>query len=606
MLKFLKMFKRTLIFSLILTLLCFMGTPSMAQSKKTKKADTEENSTTSSSDDNENQGDEGEAAPEISKKKSKSASEEGDEEEVKPKKKGKNRVEIEASFNSDNINLVPTGDEGIILFYESDERSKDGQKKWIFVKYNTDFKEVARTEYMASKKVNFVKAIYDKSRKMVYILLAVPVNTGMANGYSKEVEMVQYNVRKNKCNSVTGLLPTPTTITDMYMSQSTVYFGGFSNPTQKEICGRTILTLMTCGIYYCAVGGDNAVKFHPMLYYADFKGKQIASFPISQNDNKGFVSNISRGIDSSNVAISFCKQATKKDLFVQYVKLMGQGGKEGREYEIPAKQGIGLNEVAVSTLGDKSILAVGSYSKYGENIKGFTRKKLKHGHITDGLLTTGFYISKLVKGKQKFLRCYPFKNFFKDADSGNKDVDYSTSQEVLFHDPIETKEGIIMIGEFYYEHYHTETYYDGKAWHTRQVFDGYVFTKALVACFDPENGDMLWNNVFPINFYTPPYGLYPHTTVMSNPDDEDIVIVYNDGKSLRSKVVNNGKMQNGTFTAAINTGKETDKVVSTSGSNVEYWFDNYFIAYGYESIKTKGKLIGGRRQVFYFNKIEYR
>ncbi len=526
---------------------------------------------------------------------------------------GLKRVEIEAKFSSDNINLIPVGDEGMILFYESDERSKDGQKKWNFVKYNTNFKEVATGEYMADKNVTFIKAYYDKVRKLVYILLTNTVSTGMATGSTKQMEIVRYNIKKNTFSSITGTVPAPTTITDMYATQSTVYFGGFTNPTKNELFGRLCLTYLTCGIYYCAVGGNSAIKFHPMLFYGDFKEKKIGLIPIAVTDNKGYISNISRGTDSSNVSVSISRQALKNDPFKQTVKIMGQGGKEGREYEINSKAGIGLNAVAVSALKDKSILAVGSYTKFNDSgKKGVTRKSLQHSRISDGLQTTGFYISKLVGGKQQFIRCYPFTNFFKNNDSkfnpktakGAAKL-FITREDVIFHDPIETEEGIVMIGEFFYDHYHTETYYDGKTWHTVQVFDGYVFTNALVACFDPANGDMLWNSVFDINFYTPPYGLYPHTTVMSDEGNGKMVIVYNDGTNLKSKVLNNGKLSNGNFSVKLETGKETDKVVATSRSSIEYWYDNYFIAYGYESIKTKGKLLGGRRQVFYFNKIEY-
>jgi hypothetical protein len=57
----------------------------------------------------------------------------------------------------------------------------------------------------------------------------------------------------------------------------------------------------------------------------------------------------------------------------------------------------------------------------------------------------------------------------------------------------------------------------------------------------------------------------------------------------------------------LNTGKETDKVTNTyDGGDIEYWYDNYFLAHGYQRIKTKGKLIGGRRTVFYFQKIAYK
>jgi hypothetical protein len=54
----------------------------------------------------------------------------------------------------------------------------------------------------------------------------------------------------------------------------------------------------------------------------------------------------------------------------------------------------------------------------------------------------------------------------------------------------------------------------------------------------------------------------------------------------------------------IETNYNNDKLISDYNSDMEYWYGNYFISYGYQKIKNvvQNK---GKRTVFYFNKIGF-
>ena len=55
----------------------------------------------------------------------------------------------------------------------------------------------------------------------------------------------------------------------------------------------------------------------------------------------------------------------------------------------------------------------------------------------------------------------------------------------------------------------------------------------------------------------------------------------------------------------IETGHVNDKTRRTY-SNIDHWYDKYFIAYGSQTIKNKeDKDVEKKRKVFFINKIKY-
>jgi regulation of enolase protein 1 (concanavalin A-like superfamily) len=48
---------------------------------------------------------------------------------------------------------------------------------------------------------------------------------------------------------------------------------------------------------------------------------------------------------------------------------------------------------------------------------------------------------------------------------------------------------------------------------------------------------------------------------------------------------------------------EGDKVKLTTSDNIDFWYNNYFIASGYQKISNDQE--GGKRNVFYLNKVSF-
>ncbi|MCG9880354.1 MAG: hypothetical protein MH472_07120, partial [Bacteroidia bacterium] len=144
-------------------------------------------------------------------------------------------------------------------------------------------------------------------------------------------------------------------------------------------------------------------------------------------------------------------------------------------------------------------------------------------------------------------------------------------------------------------------------------FDGYKYIGALVMAFDME-GNMKWENGFkitdgPLSFSrAKKFDFYEL-------EDEGIKVVYNNGGAIYSKVIYNDKVDSEVSLMKVETNTKDKKVkhlVSRTGevSGTEYWYDNYYIAFGVQKItsdakaKERSKDEKKNRTIFYINKLE--
>lgn len=297
-----------------------------------------------------------------------------------------------------------------------------------------------------------------------------------------------------------------------------------------------------------------------------------------------------------------------KKQFFTYLDKYDINGEQVSSFELePSESNVAIISAKVSEVSKNKTVILGTCEKFSKKPYG---------------TSNGMYFSIYDGDKQEVFERHnftDFDNFFKylpeksekkmdkkKAKAEKKGKELLVNYSMLTHDIIEKDGAYIMIGEAYYAHYHTEcttTYVNGAPQTTcRQVFDGWMFTHAVIAAFD-ENGKKLWDNCFEIqNILT--YDLSEKIKVMFKEDE--VVLVYSIGGYINSKVIEGKKVVEGKHKTKIETNYKEDKVKSDGGSSIAYWYDNYFIAYGYQRIKnTSKKDTKRKRTVFYFNKIEY-
>ena len=84
-----------------------------------------------------------------------------------------------------------------------------------------------------------------------------------------------------------------------------------------------------------------------------------------------------------------------------------------------------------------------------------------------------------------------------------------------------------------------------------------------------------------------------------------IALLYLFDNELRTKIIKNNEVLEGKTSEPIKT-IATDEIVKKDQSDfnkLDYWYDDFFFAYGEQEISNPEK---GRRRVFFINKISYR
>lgn len=184
------------------------------------------------------------------------------------------------------------------------------------------------------------------------------------------------------------------------------------------------------------------------------------------------------------------------------------------------------------------------------------------------------------------------------------------SQMIFPHEIIKVSDGYFLLCEAFYPTYRTETittYTGGEsATTTKVVFDGYQYTHAILVKFN-KNGEMIWDRCFTMWLAQTPFKLKEFVAVVGDPEKSGVInMVFSDFGRVVSKSVD----MNGEIVAQQESGKiggesESDEVKS-SVSTLSYWYGNYFITSGSQTIKNKeDENVKRKRRVFFIAKYKY-
>ena len=239
----------------------------------------------------------------------------------------------------------------------------------------------------------------------------------------------------------------------------------------------------------------------------------------------------------------------------------------------------------------------------------------------------GIYVAKISYRGQKFIKYYnfaEFENFFeaygvkeekkikkKAKRKKKKGKQLVLEVSLLIHDILEKDDEYVAVAEAYVPVYAQRTRYDPITGmvitSNREEFIGYRYTHAMVAAFDKENGNMNWDNSFPI-WNVISEKLKQKVQVVSEEKDSVTTLIYNKEGYLLSRDIIDGEVIANRQMRPIETEFMNERIKSEYNSDIEHWYGNHFLAWGSRKIVDTGERLFSKdrnKQVFYFYKVSY-
>ena len=488
------------------------------------------------------------------------------------------RIEINANIENNIFQLIPCHEKGVLLFYKSNLKDKDGRVKWIFTLFNKDLEEKWIREIPLLENVTFNKYVSDEEYS--YILFH---NSGKKASAKFNLQILKYSLINEDFTLVSEDIPEKAKIVNIETFKKKAYLG---LQLRKDKVELDIIDLVSGELIQMPVV---------------FKNKNVLS-AIYVNKIKNTVGIVLTNFESRN----------KKKMYLVEFKLNGTH----------------LGSTEIATAGNDYVL---NYARLNTNKKGeniligtYNINKVKISELKDEnqIESTGFYISKVADNEQKFIKFYnflDFENFYgsqasrniitlkKRAKRKNKDnKDFSLDYNLIMHDIYETDSSTILIAELYYAKFHTVTnftydYYGNSIPYTYQVFDGYSFFNTILCGFD-DNGNMQWNHGFEIRDVLS-YDISKHICPLII--DEDIILAYNREGQIASKIFYKDEIIGDLEYFNLEPKHKKDFVLEDKNSNMIHWYDDYFLCSGYELIRNNSLSKKNKRTVFYINKIKF-
>ena len=494
------------------------------------------------------------------------------------------RIEVSSDIDGEQFHVEPLEDDGIIIFYESNEVNKEDKRKWYFGLFDSNLKQrwlkfvplIDKIEFVSSKNIG----------GQLYLLFKNISQERTEFGY---YEIVKYDKRKESFFKVSGSIPAKADV------------AGF------DIVGNTACLAL------------NLKKRETDLVFINLNSGDVNPIHINK-ETPGYIESLFADRINNTFYVSI-KQNRDRRYIKEYLFSYSINGELLKDMSIsniePLKY---FRDYAFMVSLENELLIFGTYSI-------ITGKNLSFKDIEEEIdeKSVGMYFMSIVNGKQESLKFYDFMRFNNisgaigpsnistskmpqdTSNSARSSSMVSASFNLTEPKVFLTDEDVYIFStEVYRPYYKTETRMDydfyGRPYpYTYNIFSGYEFYDAIVAGLS-KNGDLIWSNDFPIvDVLT--YSIKRNSTVFE--DDDLISMAYVNNGSVISQTIE-GPADIDRSEMKIGTNSPQDRISQDENNYIMHWYGDYFLIYGYQKLKNRTMGDKSTRTVFYANKIAYK
>ncbi|TDB67053.1 hypothetical protein [Arundinibacter roseus] len=500
------------------------------------------------------------------------------------------RVELALPANSETYQAVPMGNKGVLLISQTSRSSYNVQR------FDTNLERVWSIDGTIEAGLDYVTSTYDG--RSVFLLFS--------RYRSSTYQIVKVNIGPGFVETFTINTLDRFQITDFKTLGYSMFMAG--TVREEPILIHTNLSTLQTKVLPSAIKGSNAIQ-------------SIEIDTTHQLVNVSFA--VKRGKQIRIVAHSYDESG---QLFSQIM--------------VEPEDDYTLLNGRLQVLNETTKLMIGTYG-------------YRNMQSSTNTASQGLFITKIVDDEVVFTRYHSFTdfaNFFtfmndrqqekmerrikKKKETGG---DLKLNYRLLVHDIIQKDNQFILVSEAFYPEYRTNNsnlmgvnsfygnpflfgspfigglynpwlwnpLYGSRGGFNNQIFDGFVYTHAIVVGFDQE-GQLIWDNS--INFENVKSMELKEKVNVQLSEQGRTQLVYSHEGAIRTKIIKENSVVDVDRKVDLPTGFQGDKVRKTSTDDVEYWYNNYYLAWGTQKIvnaATGDDQSRGRRNVFYLNKITF-
>lgn len=486
------------------------------------------------------------------------------------------RVELESNPNAEPYLLIPMGEKGFLIIRKTNEIEERSMRRWGIASYDT------------------------RMESQWEIVLTIPSDHEYGSFYltRDELSLFYFDPRAAESNVLIALINLKSRNFKTIETTTDKRFDPFYFERLEDFC-------------YLGMSSRNSCK----LFRIDCKSSETSEMPLDESGGV-FIENVQ--VDSLSqeliVLTSLRNEHRRNGLFMQ--RFNANGSSVSFQPLIKGENRKMVTSAAHVNLGDGKFMILGSYTDNPQ-------RRTPNASEPEGSKSTGIYRVIAAYGSaEPQVQFYSFSNlanlddYVRGSSAGRRQGSlgnlFQSSSSNRFehnltvHKILKYKELYLLIGEAFSPDYRTVTtvvydYYGRPVPRSYSVFDGYRYSHAFAVAFG-KDGRLMWDNGTElINIRTFDIA----EKVAAYMDEDGLALAYNHDGKIAWKQVNENETVTALSYANIETSYSKDRVNSEQSSRFVYWYDNYFLAYGYQTIVNNYLPARNQRTVFYINKIVF-
>lgn len=492
------------------------------------------------------------------------------------------RLEIPSRIDVPLYNTIPLAQKGVLLFYESNELTDEGKRKWFFNLFDSVFNE-QWLQYVGVTDGLVLVNTQQLSNQTLF-LFAVPENK---KSRVSSYEILKFEHASNSFQLLGGTLPEKSGVAGFAAVSNKVLIG-LNLPKYQTDLLLYDLDRLTVGSISHGITGQSVVQ----KLQSDTATSSLLT-GIKRFESGRYVEDVFLVFDPNGKLInrfSFSMQSVYLHSYIMHLDTTGKLIVVG-SYDDNATR---RNAVRDALEGDELNFESKGLFYLSFSPNGMIQQKF-HPFSTFSQIFRALPTEKLMRARQKQARG-------KETGAG-MDISFQFYNPGLFS----AGNNLVFAAEAFQPQYRTETrmdydFYGRLVPYTYTIFEGYNFFSALIASFDAQ-GNIRWSNDLKLDNILLPY-LHNVTSVTA--DKDDVVAAYLTNGVLTSKVFDgNGTEKGQTEQSRVETTYKSDRVTEDNFSEISFWYDNYYIIKGYQQITNNRLHTDNSRKVLYLQKMVF-